>query len=403
MPCGFWQFGLREKRFSVSQTVQVNGLVFCLTSGFGYRQDSVPLARAKLKGGYHMSNNQRLSRMVRRLRGGALEAPAVITNTHKMKPVTHVFTDMDSTQGLFWGYYCPAIRAYIDEMHAKHGVSKVEIEREIGRVTHQHGTHEYGWMMEMTKFRREFKGTAAEFRDQWVIPFWKHLDDNRHHYLRPFRDVMETIHTARTKGVTFVIVSDAPFFMGLTRACDMKLDGPVSGLFALDCPLPPASQFVDPEDMVYGLERMAKLSSRIHQFDMAVTLPKEFEKPNTEGLKRAMELYDATAESSIFIGDNLKKDGGVARDLGVRFIWASYGLMLPPEYEDIIDRRITPTGELPTNGHGVGFRPKVYPPMLAEATSYATILRHLGAENLTKKDTILNPSAKPSVTSGTGH
>jgi phosphoglycolate phosphatase len=319
------------------------------------------------------NNDHRVSRFVRRLRGGAQPAAVAVANTTKMKPVTHIFTDMDSTQGLFWGYYCPAIRAYVDEMSAKHGIPKTEIEREIGRVTHQHGTHEYGWMMEMTKFRKEFKGTAAEFRDQWVIPFWKRLDDNRHRYLKPFRDVMETIHEARQKGVTFVIVSDAPFF-------------------------------VDPEDMTYGIERMAELAGRLHNFDMAVTLPKEFEKPNTGGLKAAMDAYGATAEESLFIGDNLKKDGGVARDLGMRFIWASYGLMLPPEYEDIIDRRITPTGELPTNGHGVGFRPAIYPPMLDEATSYKTLLRHLGAENLPQRGTVLNPSASPAVTKGTsGH
>jgi len=344
------------------------------------------------------------SRFVRRLRGGAIaNAAANAVQSSKTLPVTHIFTDMDSTQGLFWGYYCPAIRNYIEEMHSKHGINKVELEREIGRITHQHGTHEYGWMMEMTKFRKEFTGTAAEFRDQFVRPFWKHLDDNRHHYLRPFRDVMETIHEARQRGVTFVIVSDAPFFMGLTRACDMHLDGPVSGLFALDCPLPHVSQFVDPEDMAYGIERMQQLSSRLHKFDMAVTLPKEFEKPNTGGLKAAMEAYGACAEESLFIGDNLKKDGGVARDLGMRFIWASYGLMLPPEYEDIIDRRITPTGELPTNGHGVGHRPAIYPPMVAEATSYKTLLSHLGAESLSKKGTILNPSASPAVSHGSGH
>ncbi len=250
-------------------------------------------------------------------------------------------------------------------------------------------------MMEMTKFRKEFKGTAAEFRDRWVRPFWSCLDENRVRYLKPFRDVMETIQTARERGVIFVIVSDAPFFMGLTRACDMHLDGPVSGLFALDCPLPHVSQFVDPEDMNFGIERMAELARRRHQFDMAVTLPKEFEKPNTGGLKAAMEAYNARAEESLFIGDNLKKDGGVARDLGMRFIWASYGLMLPPEYEHIIDVRITPTGEMPTNGHGVGHRPAVYPPMIAEATSYKTLLQHLGAENLSKKGTILNPSGQP--------
>jgi FMN phosphatase YigB (HAD superfamily) len=329
-------------------------------------------------------------------------------NTRKLnqietKPVKFVFTDMDSTLGLFWGYYCPAIRDYINEMHAKHGIAIVDLEREIGRVTQEFGTHEYGWMMEMTKFRKEFKGTAAEFRDQFVIPFWKHLDDNRHNYLRPFKDVTETLYALQQLGITVVIVSDAPHFMALTRACDMRLDGPVTGLFALDCPLPDVSSFVDPEDITYGLERIKELSHRPHTFDISVKLEKGFEKPDPRGLKAAMEAFGATAEESIFVGDNLLKDGGVAQAMGMRFIWASYGLWVPPEYEDIIDRRITPSGELPTNGHGVGFRPRVYPPMEAEAVSYKTVLEHLRAEPLLTAPTKLNPSARPSITKNSGH
>lgn len=318
-------------------------------------------------------------------------------------PVKFVFTDMDSTLGLFWGYYCPAIRDYISEMHAKHGVAIEELEREIGRVTQLFGTHEYGWLMEMTNFRKQFKGTAVEFRDQWVIPFWKHLDDNRHNYLRPFRDVMETLYELQRVGITVVILSDAPYFMALTRACDMKLDGPVTGLFALDCPLPDVSSFVDPEDMVYGLQRTTELSHRLHHFDVAVKLEKVFEKPDPRGLQEAMAAFGAKAEESLFIGDNLIKDGGVAQSVGMRFIWASYGLWVPPEYEDIVDRRITATGELPTNGHGVGYRPKVYPPMVAEAVSYKTVLDHLCAEGLSHSPTKLNPSASPSLTTGSGH
>ncbi|MBU6453764.1 MAG: HAD hydrolase-like protein [Cyanobacteria bacterium REEB67] len=334
----------------------------------------------------------------------AAARPVAVIPAHITKQTKYVFTDMDSTIGLFWSYYCPGIREYIDLMVERHGVNKTELEREIGRVTHQHGTHEYGWMMEMTKFRKEFKGTPAEFRDQWVIPFWKCLDDNRKKFLRPFRDVMETLHELKQRGVTVVIVSDAPFFMGLTRACDMKLDTYVDGIFALDCPLPDVSQFVDPEDMAYGVQRIKDLEARAHKFNVAVTLPKSCEKPNTGGVLAAMQAYpDATVDNSIFVGDNLKKDGGVAQTLGMRFIWASYGLWLPPEYEDIIDARITPTGQMPTNGHGVGYRPSVYPPMVEDAGSYKAILNHLGEELLPTAPTTLNPSTETLVTDRNGH
>ncbi len=329
-------------------------------------------------------------------------AKKISTPARTTAPVKFVFTDMDSTLGLFWAYYCPAIREYISEMHHAHGVAVVDLEREIGRVTQIFGTHEYAWLMEMTKFRREFKGTAAEFREQWVIPFWKHLDSNRHKYLRPFRDVMETLSELQRRGVTVVILSDAPYFMALTRAVDMNFAGAIKGLFALDCPLPALDSFVDPEDLTYGLQRITDLSNRHHDFTVTAKLEKAFEKPNPRGLLAAMEAFGAKIEDSLFVGDNLIKDGVVAQAVGMRFIWASYGLWVPAEYEDIIDRRITPTGELLTNGHGVGHRPEIYPPMVAEAVSYKTVLDHLCAEGL-GRPAKLNPSANPAVTKGSGH
>jgi FMN phosphatase YigB (HAD superfamily) len=324
---------------------------------------------------------------------GAASIAASVKDVLQQENIKHVFTDMDATMGSFWYYYVPAMENYLNFMHTKHGINKTELEREIGRVTHENGTHEYGWMLEMTKFRKEFEGTSAEFCDKFVVPFWQCLDEARARYLRPFRDVMETLHELRQKGITVTIVSDAPLFMGLTRACDMRLDGPVTALFALDCPMPTVDQFFHPDDMAYGLERMQRLESRINHFDMVVKMPKDHEKPNKAGLEMAMKAMGATAENSIFIGDNLKKDGGVAQAANMRFVWASYGLILPTQYEEMIDVRMTPTGQMPTNGHGVGYRPKVYPPMVAEATSYATLLKHLGDEALPTEPTTLNPSA----------
>jgi len=93
----------------------------------------------------------------------------------------------------------------------------------------------------------------------------------------------------------------------------------------------------------------------------------------------------------------------VAQACGVRFVWARYGIYLPTEYVDLVDRRFTPTGEAPTNGHGISHRPTVLPPMVAKAATYAEVLNHLGKERRPHRNTLINPSAHASGTEQPGH
>ncbi|MBK9204302.1 MAG: HAD family hydrolase [Candidatus Obscuribacter sp.] len=152
-----------------------------------------------------------------------------------------VFTDMDATMGSFWYYFCPAMNKIAPILAAKLGVEQKIFEMEVGRVMHLRGTHEWPWVMEETFFRRNWTGTPQSFRKEISEPFWAALDEARGLYLRPFDDVHETIDTAVAKGVRFAIVSDAPFYMALTRACDLGLDGKIEALYALDAP-PPTSR-----------------------------------------------------------------------------------------------------------------------------------------------------------------
>lgn len=314
-----------------------------------------------------------------------------------------VFTDMDATMGSFWYYFCPAMNKIAPILAAKLGVEQKIFEMEVGRVMHLRGTHEWPWVMEETFFRRNWSGTPQSFRKEISEPFWAALDEARGLYLRPFDDVHETIDTAVSKGVRFAIVSDAPFYMALTRACDLGLDGKIEALYALDAPLPDVKDFIDPFDMELGLERIAKLEARVHKFKVVRKMPKSFEKPNPGGLQMAMKDFGVKTTECMYVGDSAKKDGGVAQACGVRFVWARYGIYLPTEYVDLVDRRFTPTGEAPTNGHGISHRPTVLPPMVAKAATYAEVLNHLGKERRPHRNTVINPSAHASGTEQPGH
>lgn len=342
-----------------------------------------------------MTNNQ--SKVRRTAHGAAAKRKRAMPYTKL------VATGMDSTIGLFWGYFVPAMDMISPILAAKLEVSQQDFERELGRIMHLRGTHEWPWLMEETKFRKQWQGTAQSFRQEISEPFWAALDHMRAMYLRPFDDVIETIEELVQRGVKIAIVSDAPYYMALTRACDHGVDGLIEALYALDAPLPDPADFVDAFDMQLGLERIEAFEARAHKFKIVKRLPKEFEKPNPGGLEVAMTDFGVKPSQTIFIGDSAKKDGGAAEACDVRFIWARYGIYLPPAYIDPVDRRFTPTGEAPTNGHGVTYLPSVLPPMVEKAASYAAILNHLDEETHSHAKTVLNPSARLEGTEEPGH
>jgi phosphoglycolate phosphatase len=332
-----------------------------------------------------------------------MNAPYAITPFPSAKQVQLILTDMDSTLGLFWAYFCPAMKIISPLLAERLKVDQSEFEREVGRIMHLHGTHEWPWVLEETKFRRNWIGSPSEFRKQISEPFWTTLDEMRLRYLKPFPTVLETLAELKARGKTIIIVSDAPIYMALTRAADMGLDQYIDGLLALEAPIPHKSKFVSPEDMALGLERMRRFSQREHNFKVVETLPKHCEKPNPGGLQRAMKIVGVGADDCIYIGDSLKKDGGVAEAMAMRYFWAHYGIYLPGEYVEIIDERFTPTGEAPTNGHGVTYQPEIYPPMVAELGSFKQILHHLVLSPRSEAKTVLGATDKPSAVKSSGH
>lgn len=304
-----------------------------------------------------------------------------VTSSLLMPATRLVATDMDSTIGLFWAYFVPAMNYISPILSARLNVSQVEFEREVGRVMHLRRSHEWPWIMEETKFRRHWTGSAKSFRREISEPFWAALDEMRHAYLRPFADVLSTIDEARALGTRFAIVSDAPLYMALTRAIAHGIDGRIEALYALSVKLPDVSEFVDPSDMELGLERIRAMEGAAHCFNYVRKLPLRLEKPHPGGLEMAMQDFCVDPSQTLFIGDSLVKDGGVAAACGVRYIWAQYGTYLPTEYLDLVDRRFTPSGAAATNGHGVSFRPLQMPPMVARAASYSDLLSYLNNDS----------------------
>lgn len=321
-----------------------------------------------------------------------------------------VVTDLDGTCYSFWYYFCPAMRTAIPAMAATLGLGKQDYDRisqEIGRVMAAHGTHEYPWVLEETWLRKNFSGSASEFRDRFVRPFWGELDHYRMKFLRPYDFVRETLQTLNQSGIPIVGLSDAPAHMAILRITQTGLDELFSGLYALDTEEPAAELALSEEELDHGKERVRRFGNTPHRMEIFRKLPKTFEKPSADGFKMIMSDFGITNPKKVLmVGDSLTKDGGVAKAIGCPYLWAWYGTILPAEYTEMIDVKFNPRGNTAqiTTGHGVTYKPKVLPPMAAQLASYNEVLKHLGRQqNAESSGTILPPSARASGTQGPGH
>lgn len=344
------------------------------------------------------NNKRRSGRHVQRL-----------VDTIREHKIEMVATDLDGTVYSFWDYFVPAMQKAVPQIAETLGLKTQDYDRisqEIGRVMGRHGTHEYPWALEESWLRQSFRGTAVEFRDTLVRPFWAAMDRYRTKYLRPYADVRETLQTLHQAGIPVVGISDAPAYMAIVRLSQTGLDELVTALYALDTVHPEPNTTLSEEDLEHGKNRVREFGNTPHRLDLFKILPKSFEKPSPEGLKLAMSDFNIKDPRKVLmVGDSLTKDGGVAKAVGCPYIWARYGTNLPRGYVELIDIKFNPnaSGTANVSGHGVSHKPVVLPPMVSQGASYAEVLKHLGLGQLDSSGTILPPSASPNGTKEPGH
>ena len=311
-----------------------------------------------------------------------------------------VATDFDLTMSdAFWAYYVPTMETEVPRIAAIIGETDLDkVSREIGRVVNEAGTHEFPWFLEMSNIRQRFQGTAQEFREQIVNPFWATLERNRMRYSQAYPFVKETLMALRAAGIPVVVISDGPMYMVLARAKQTGLDELVDHIYALETVEPTG---LSDEDMAAGRKLVSQMMGTAVKCTFTV-LSKHCEKPNPGGLQKAMTDFGVIDPTRVlFVGDSLKKDGGVAQAVGAGFIWTPYGLYsLSPRARVLVDQKMNPEGSAPKmiNQTGGPFMPTVFPPMLAAAPYFAAVLDHLGKEATVSTGTILPPSASATAT-----
>jgi len=330
--------------------------------------------------------------------------------SHMTLEKTDLVSDLDECATPFVPYFAYAVRQSVPILSTlftnklQRQVSMDDVSFELGRVMKLRGTHEWPWVWEESKFwqctaMRKAWPSYKAFRDEVVDLYWSYLDVSRKKNCKPLPTVIEGLHSARAHNRRVSFLSNGPDHMVFTKAGDNALDELATYICAIETPEPPASSKLTDEMLDYGRSRVKQFLSRKMKCKVK-SFPSDWAKPDPRGLQWLMKELGTTPDTTVFIGDSLPGDGGVAQACGVPFLWAAYGANISEEYTRCIEHHFIHPDDrkpLPKN-------PK-YPPMLTRwgAARWAQVLDHLGPEELPLLPTILEKSERPQPTDGLNH
>ena len=256
----------------------------------------------------------------------------------KHEKVKLLVTDIDNTVFDWVAYYANGFTALLQKLEAVIGVPFKQLADESRVVFARHGSIEYPFVVQ------ELPSVNAYFGDDIDRMLVLAVDQTREvfkevskPYLKPYEgveDALKNLHHNHPE-LPIVALTDAPRYVAMWKLNKLGLLHYFSAVYGLADPRLPTSETqgrvkVDPRILLKHLQQnnfAFKGKIRI--------LPDEYEKPGTRGLKTVLmdfELDEPTSarRNVLWVGDNLRKDVGLGRKLGVQTAWAEYVAVVPP-------------------------------------------------------------------------
>lgn len=246
-----------------------------------------------------------------------------------------VVTDMDNTLYSWIDYIVPAVEAMVDAVVEATGFPRIKVIQSLKAVYTKYESNEYPFaLQESTLFTQDFPEFGS-FDKLVIEPARAAFSEARKKYLKPYKGVVETLAALKEKRVIVVALTDAPRNPAQQRVKKMQLDQWLTALYTMPGFTfpegPDGSKLVAP-DIVQKEERGGYEAAC-----PAIELPRDWEKPNPAGLKKIINTYGLQPSEVLVVGDSVKKDIGVARELGCHDAWAEYGTYVSHEYRERLD------------------------------------------------------------------
>lgn len=237
-----------------------------------------------------------------------------------------VVTDMDNTLYSWVDYIVPSLEAMVDSLCRTTGFPRIRVVQALKEVYERYESNEYPFAIQESNLFQAFPDFDS-FNQLVITPAREAFSAARRRYLRPYREVLETLSELQRLGVPVAALTDAPRNPAERRALRMGLDRHLTAIYTL-----PAFPFPDTGVAKEILEREAaggvKLACPVFEF------AREFEKPDPRGLLRICQDLGVDPKEVVVVGDSQTKDVGIAQAVGALDVWAEYGTYVSVEYRE---------------------------------------------------------------------
>ncbi len=250
-------------------------------------------------------------------------------------------TDIDNTLFDWVAYYVNAFTALLEKVGQLTNVPYATLAEESKQVFIAHGSIEYPFLaQELPAVIKHCGDDIDGMLNDVVRPARDEFLKAAEPFLRPYPAVIDSLKKFRQAmpGVPVVALTDAPRYVAMWKLNKLGLLDLFDAVYGLPDPRLPTSPShgrvkVDPEILLKHLQQ-----SNFGFKGKIRILPEDYEKPGTRGLKTVLMDYDMDEDAKhrsavVWVGDNLRKDVGLGRRLGVRTAWASYGVASKPLLE----------------------------------------------------------------------
>lgn len=229
---------------------------------------------------------------------------------------TVLITDLDNTLFDWVDVWYSCFTAMLSQVCAISGVSIEDLKPEIRAVHQRHGTSEYSFLIEeIPKIRARFPGEdlAEMFR-----PAIQAYRSARRKKLQLFPTVAETLLKIKGAGAAIVGYTESMAFYSNYRVRRLGLDGVFDWVFSPeDHDLP---EHISPDSA-----RNYPASHYQFRYTRHDHTPRGSLKPDPTVLLKIIAQLGAEPSDCVYIGDSLHKDIAMARDAGVKDVYAQYG------------------------------------------------------------------------------
>ena len=243
-----------------------------------------------------------------------------------MRPrIRLLICDLDNTLYDWVTYFSTAFYAMVEVASQLLETSKDVLLDDLQEVHRKRHNSEEPWaLLETRTVEARYAELSRAERKTLLDPAFYAFNRARKRTLAPYPGVIETLEIVSGSGCTIVGHTEATVVNALFRLHKLNLTRFLTALYAVEPlglghPDPKGAEILDQVPSVRRLQ--------LHE-----------RKPDPEVLNEICFSLDKAAEETLYVGDSISRDIGMAKEAGVYSAWAKYGTKYDPEHWDRLVR-----------------------------------------------------------------